>query len=89
LTIGQFFDCIKGYENRFEKSRRQTDFLNHILGSYISVAVNNPKGYPKHPFLEKGHSGAMRRMTDEEMALMAKRNAAQWKELENGKRNHG
>jgi len=31
------------------------DQLNYYLGQYISVGVNNPKKYPKVPFLEKSN----------------------------------
>lgn len=30
---------------------KQQDQLNHILGNYISIGVNNPKKYPKDPAL--------------------------------------
>ena len=32
------------------------DSLNHMLGRYIGYAVNDPKKYPKEPFLEEDKS---------------------------------
>lgn len=29
------------------------DIANHLLGQYISIGVNNPKKYPKEPFLAR------------------------------------
>jgi hypothetical protein len=40
---------IKKEENRI----REWDQMNHMFGKYISFAVNNPKRYPRKPFLEK------------------------------------
>ena len=51
------------------------------------IAVHDGKHYPKHPYLESNEP-IKRRMTDEEMAESARRSAAQWKELENGRSIH-
>lgn len=32
------------------------DQLNYLLGKYVALAVNNPKKYPKEPFLTKKQS---------------------------------
>lgn len=65
------------------------DMLNYMLGQYIAVGVNNPKQFPKSPFLQKVDSAEkLQPMTDEEMAAAARRSAAQWKELTNGRKQH-
>jgi len=88
LSFGQFFDCLKGYRQRKESEYKHLDMLNHLLGQYVAFAFHDRSHYPKHPYLEKSGNSQKRRMTDEEMAATARRNAAQWKELENGRRNH-
>ena len=35
---------------------KQQDRLNHILGNYIAVGINNPKKYPKKPALSQDES---------------------------------
>lgn len=47
------------------------DASNFNLGKYISIAVNNPKKYPRKPFLYKPK---LKKMTLEEMEKNAKRN---------------
>ena len=46
--------------------------LNHLLGSYVGMAVNNPKKYPKKPYLSENQP--LEDMDDDEMEKMAKRN---------------
>jgi hypothetical protein len=56
------------YENREKQRSRETDALNWILGRYIAYAFNDPKKYPKKPYLyeeEKTQPGRV--MTSEEM----------------------
>lgn len=55
---------------------KQIDALNYNLGRYIGIAVNNPKAYPKKPFLAKEElsSKGPKVMTPEEMEKMARRN---------------
>lgn len=36
---------MDGYVERL----KDIDALNHVLGSYVAVGVNNPKKYPKEP----------------------------------------
>ena len=42
------------------------DSLNHILGSYIGLAVNSPKKYPKKPALQKKATNLKRVFTEAE-----------------------
>lgn len=51
MTVGEFTRCMDGYKDKVEREMRQADQLNHILGNYIAVGVNNPKKYPKTPAL--------------------------------------
>lgn len=58
-----------------EKAKfRQADYLNHVLGSYISIGVNEPKKYPKQPQLAENNIGDLPEMTDEQMERQARRN---------------
>lgn len=58
MTVGQFNRAVDGYnkrleldQKRLEAQSKETDRLNHILGQYIAIGVNNPKKYPKQPYL--------------------------------------
>lgn len=58
-----------------EKAKvRQSDLLNHILGSYIAIGVNDPKKYPDKPRLAENNNGDLPEMTDDEMERQARRN---------------
>ena len=46
-------DCLDGYQERLSQEVRMRDRLNHMLGNYIGIAMNDPKHYPKEPFLAK------------------------------------
>ena len=63
---------LKAYQERLQEA----DMLNHLLGKYIAYASNNPKKYPKKPFLgySFGEKKEKRVMSDEEMERIAKRN---------------
>lgn len=56
---------------RRKRENEQADFLNHVLGSYIALAVNNPKKYPKKPFLSEEDSKRSA-STDEEMEALGR-----------------
>jgi len=45
---------------------------NYNLGKYIAYAVNDPKKYPKKPFLSELNSLGKKEMTDKEMEDMVK-----------------
>ena len=53
LTIGEFTRCLDGYKDLVERQNKRQDHLNHILGNYIATGVNNPKKYPKEPYLSE------------------------------------
>ena len=38
---------------RLSTESKQTDYLNFLLGQYIATGVNDPKNYPKLPYLTK------------------------------------
>ena len=73
MTWGDFQDCLEGYNDHLRRWRDEVDSLNHILGTYISYAVNDPKKYPKEPYTrtseEKERNIAH---TDEQRLLMAR-----------------
>jgi len=45
--------CFTGYAEKEKYRQMAQDRLNHILGQYIAMGVNNPKKYPKEPLLAK------------------------------------
>jgi hypothetical protein len=63
---------VKGYEQRMKLRAKEHDALNFLLGRYIGVAVNDPKKYPKRPFLDE--EVEQRDMSASEMERMAKIN---------------
>ncbi len=68
---------MKAYYEKKNESLQERDMLNHVLGKYIAYANNNPKKYPKSPYLgyvfesEKKVNGIM---SNDEMEKIAKRN---------------
>lgn len=54
------------YKYKKENELQEQDFLNHLLGQYITYAFNNPKKYPKKAYLSKNNANN-KQMTDEEM----------------------
>lgn len=72
LNVKQYMKYVRMY-NELEKKRiHEIDGLNHILGKYISYAVNDPKKYPKQPYTYKDTNHV--EMTDEEMEEQAIKN---------------
>jgi len=65
LTIGEFVDCVQGYQDRTEDIAVLTDSLNHILGSYVGVAVNAPKKYPKKPVATRKKKSGLKKVYSE------------------------
>lgn len=56
-----------------EKQRiRKQDFLNHVLGQYMGIALNEPKNYPNQPKLSQTQENVD--MSDEDMERQARRN---------------
>lgn len=72
LTPNQFKKYVTVYQEKEKNRVIEQDFLNHILGKYISFAFNDPKKYPRKSFLNKEKE--LVEMTDNEMEEMAKRN---------------
>lgn len=66
LNVNQYKKHVNVYNKKQKQAFQDTDYLNYILGKYISFAVNDPKHYPSKPVLQeqKQHN---RIMTDEEM----------------------
>lgn len=60
---------MKKEENRI----REWDLMNYNLGKYIGIAVNDPKKYPRQPFLKKNEP-VKKVMTSEEMEAIMRRN---------------
>jgi hypothetical protein len=59
LTVGEFLDCLDGYQARL----KDVDHLNHTLGYYVAIGFNSPKKYPSKPFLEKTNEDRKRNFT--------------------------
>lgn len=53
MTIGDFSDCVAGFAEREKREIEKADYLNFLLGQYVAVAFNQPKKYPREPFLKK------------------------------------
>lgn len=55
------------YINAFKKRQGLIDAHNYNLGKYVAIAVNDPKKYPKKPFLANSTSDSSKTMSAEEM----------------------
>jgi len=64
LNPKQFQKYLDVYKLKREQEVQEKDYLNYLLGHYIAYSFNNPKKYPKKPFLNKKTKS---NMTDEEM----------------------
>lgn len=71
LNPKQFQKYLNVYKSKKEQELQEKDYLNYLLGQYISYSFNNPKKYPSKPFLQKIQQ--KREMTDEEMERVAMR----------------
>jgi hypothetical protein len=61
------------YKNKAEERAREMDVNNFNLGKYLAIAINDPKKYPKKPFLwEDKPRGEV--MTNKEMEKIMRRN---------------
>jgi len=56
---------VQGYQDRTEDIAVLTDSLNHILGSYVGVAVNAPKKYPKKPVATRKKKSGLKKVYSE------------------------
>ena len=61
------------YIEKEENRAREMDMNNFNLGKYIAYAVNDPKKYPKKPFLAKREEVG-KIMSNEEMDKVMRRN---------------
>lgn len=87
MTVGDFYDCIDGFELARERQIQDADMLNHKLGQYIGIAFSDPKHYPKNPEIAeslRNKNKPHRIMTDAEMLAQIKRDSLQWKGITNG-----
>jgi hypothetical protein len=63
------------YITKEEERAREMDMNNWNLGKYIAYSYNDPKKYPKKPFLHKEQKESIGRiMSNEEMDRMMKYN---------------
>jgi hypothetical protein len=62
------------FQKREKERVLEIDFLNFLLGKYVGFGVNDPKKYPRKPFLEKKASEEPREMSSEDMERMARAN---------------
>ena len=53
LSPAEFRNCVAGFNSKQKAEIERADALNHILGRYISFAVNDPKHYPRKPIVAK------------------------------------
>lgn len=67
-----FKKYIKIYMKKEEERVKEWDYLNYLLGKYIAYAVNDPKKYPRKPFLQKETQSNV--MTNEDMERIARLN---------------
>lgn len=78
LTPREFEKVIKVFEQRSQERAREQDAQNYLLGKYIAYAINDPKKYPKKPFLdklkEKDERDEKLPMTDSEMERIMRAN---------------
>lgn len=51
LTPNQYSKYVENYRKKEKDRLQEKDYLNHLLGQYISYAFNSPKEYPKKPYL--------------------------------------
>lgn len=66
---------VKVYLKKEETRAKEQDANNYNLGKYVAYAVNDPKKYPKKPFLEKDRRESIGKiMSEEEMDRMMKYN---------------
>ena len=72
MGTDEFEKYVKVYIEKEENRAREMDMNNFNLGKYIAYAVNDPKKYPKKPFLAKEEANKV--MSNEEMDRVMRRN---------------
>lgn len=73
MTPKQFEKYAKVYHEKEKERIEEKDYLNFLLGKYIAYACNDPKKYPKEPFLQDTEE-EVREMSVEELERQAKYN---------------
>jgi hypothetical protein len=73
LTPRQFTKHISVYKKKQRERVSEVDTLNHALGQYIGIAINDPKKYPKKPYSNEQKIDTLKPMSDEQMERFAKR----------------
>ena len=53
MTPNQLEKYIKAFERKEKHRIVIQDHLNYVLGKYVGYAFNDPKKYPKEPYLGK------------------------------------
>lgn len=72
LTPKTYKKHVDVFQKKKKEKLQNIDYLNNILGQYISYAFNNPKKYPK-PFLTKNVQKNIN-MSETEMEEQVRRN---------------
>ena len=74
LNPAEFRNCVAGFNSKQKAEIERVDTLNHILGQYISFAVNDPKHYPRKPIVAKNahRTKKMRPVTIEALDQIAR-----------------
>lgn len=72
LNPKQWAKYVRVFNEKEVERLKEADVLNHLLGKYIAWAVNDPRHYPRKPFMEKDNE--LKPMTDEEMERQGRRN---------------
>lgn len=63
---------MRAFEKRITREMERMDILNHLLGNYIALGVNNPKKYPKKPLFRTENAQKKAEMSDEEMEIFGR-----------------
>lgn len=74
LNPNQYNKYVKVFNEKEQNRVRENDRLNYLLGKYIGWAINDPKHYPKRPFLEEQKENELKPQTISDMEKMAMRN---------------
>lgn len=75
LNPKQYQKYLNAYHKKSKENLQKKDYLNHLLGQYISYAFNSPSHYPEKPFLTEEREELIE-MEAEEMEKQAKYNTA-------------
>lgn len=74
LDVKQYAKHVRIFNEKEKNRVEEKDKLNHILAVYISYAVNDPKHFPKEPFLSEKKPKKVVYMNGDEMEKMARLN---------------